>query len=93
MDPPWITKARGKGSYTRGRGRTSSSKTSGSSYGSSSSSPIIQRGGMILYNLNSRTQEKASSIHLEDIPESDPLHAQLQEFLTQKQGDTFAWVK
>ncbi|KAG5615330.1 hypothetical protein H5410_015154 [Solanum commersonii] len=85
MDPPWITKARGKGSYTRGRGRSSPS-SSGSSYGSSSSStPIIQNGGMILYNLNSRAQEKASSsIHLEDIPESDPLYAKLQEFLTQK---------
>ncbi|KAG5596350.1 hypothetical protein H5410_037582 [Solanum commersonii] len=83
MDPPWITKARGKGSYTRGRERTSSSKTSGSSYGSSSSSPIIQRGGISLYNLSSRTQEKASLIHLKDIPESDPLHAQLQKILTQ----------
>ncbi|KAG5598476.1 hypothetical protein H5410_029846 [Solanum commersonii] len=65
------TKARGKCSYTRGRGRSSPS-SSRSSYGSSSSStPIIQRGGMSLYNLNSRAQEKASSIHLEDIPESD----------------------
>ncbi|KAG5579476.1 hypothetical protein H5410_050103 [Solanum commersonii] len=78
-----ITKARGKGSYTRGRGRSSPS-SSRSSYGSSSSStPIIQRGGMSLYNLNSRAQEKtSSSIHLEDIPESDPLYAKLQEFLT-----------
>ncbi|XP_049365194.1 uncharacterized protein LOC125830015, partial [Solanum verrucosum] len=32
MDPPWITKARGKGSYTRGRGRSSPS-SSRSSYG------------------------------------------------------------
>ncbi|WMV52108.1 hypothetical protein MTR67_045493 [Solanum verrucosum] len=44
MDPPWVTKARGSGSYTRGRGRSSSSKISRSSYESSSSSPIIQRG-------------------------------------------------
>ncbi|KAG5631085.1 hypothetical protein H5410_002802 [Solanum commersonii] len=67
-----ITKVRGKGSYTRGKGRSSPS-SSRSSYGSSSSStPIIQKGGMSLYNLNSRAQEKASSsIHLEDIPESD----------------------
>ncbi|KAG5580127.1 hypothetical protein H5410_050754 [Solanum commersonii] len=74
MDPPWITKARGKGSYTRERGRSSPSPSSSrSSYGSSSSStPIIQKGGMSLYNLNSKAQEKASSsIHLEDIPESD----------------------
>ncbi|KAG5610179.1 hypothetical protein H5410_021460 [Solanum commersonii] len=75
---------RGEGSYTPGRGRSSPR----SSYESSSSStPIIQKGGMSLYNLNSRAQEKASSsIHLEDIPESDPLYAKLQEFLTQKQG-------
>ncbi|KAG5614827.1 hypothetical protein H5410_014651, partial [Solanum commersonii] len=92
MDSPWITKARGKGSYTHGRGRSSPS-SSRSSYGSSSSStPIIQRGGMSLYNLNSRAQEKVSSIHLEDIPESDPLYAKIQEFLTQKQGDSFASI-
>ncbi|KAG5597004.1 hypothetical protein H5410_038236 [Solanum commersonii] len=46
MDPPWITKARVKGNYTRGRGRSSPS-SSRSSYGSSLSSiPIIQKGGM-----------------------------------------------
>ncbi|KAG5599571.1 hypothetical protein H5410_030941 [Solanum commersonii] len=95
MDPPWITKARGKGSYTRGRERSSPSLSSSRlSYGSSSSSiPIIQKGGMSLYNLNSRAQERASSsIHLEDIPESDPLYAKLQEFITQKQGDSFASI-
>ncbi|KAG5574881.1 hypothetical protein H5410_055015 [Solanum commersonii] len=95
MDPPWITKARGKDSYTRGRGRSSpSSSSSRSSYGSSSSStPIIQNGGMSLYNLNSRAQERtSSSIHLEYIPESDPLYAKLQEFITQKQGDSFASI-
>ncbi|KAG5629491.1 hypothetical protein H5410_001208 [Solanum commersonii] len=93
MDPPWITKAKGKGSYTRGSGRTIPS-SSRSSYGSSSSStPIIQKGGMSLYNLNSRAQEKvSSSIHLLDIPESDPLYVKLQEFLTQKQGDSFASI-
>ncbi|KAG5590219.1 hypothetical protein H5410_040733 [Solanum commersonii] len=80
-----ITKARGKGSYTRERGRSSPS-SSKSSYGSSSSR-------MSLYNLNSRAQEKASSsIHLKDIPESDPLYAKLQEFLTQNQGDSFASI-
>ncbi|WMV18785.1 hypothetical protein MTR67_012170 [Solanum verrucosum] len=93
MDPPWITKARGKGSYIRGRGKSSPS-SSRSSYGSSSSSTsIIQMGGMSLYNLNSRAQEKASSsINLEDIPETDPVYAKLQEFLTQKQGDSFASI-
>ncbi|WMV56267.1 hypothetical protein MTR67_049652 [Solanum verrucosum] len=40
-----------------------------------------------------RAQERASSsIHLEDIPESDPLYAKLQEFITQKQGDSFASI-
>ncbi|WMV49156.1 hypothetical protein MTR67_042541 [Solanum verrucosum] len=93
MNAPWITKDREKGSYTRERGRSSPS-SSRSSYGSSSSStPIIQKGGMRLYNLNSRAQEKASlSIHLEDIPESDQFYAKLHEFLTQKQGDTFASI-
>ncbi|KAG5586674.1 hypothetical protein H5410_047108 [Solanum commersonii] len=60
---------------------------------SSSNTPIIQKGGMSLYNLNSRAQEKASSlIHLKDIPESDQLYAKLQEFLTQEQGDSFASI-
>ncbi|KAG5590297.1 hypothetical protein H5410_040811 [Solanum commersonii] len=89
MEHPWITKGRG-----RGKGR-SSSVTSRSSYGSSSSSstPIIQRGGMSLVKLNSKIQEKtSSSIHLEDIPESDLLYAKLQEFITQKQSNTFASI-
>ncbi|KAG5585615.1 hypothetical protein H5410_046049 [Solanum commersonii] len=86
-----VTKVRGKGSYTRGRGR-SSPGSSGSSYGSSSSSsPIIQRGGMSLVNLKT-SQNEASSIHLEDIPENNPLYAQLQAYLSQKQSDTFASI-
>ncbi|KAG5568771.1 hypothetical protein H5410_064213 [Solanum commersonii] len=40
MDPPWITKARVKGNYTRGRGRSSPS-LSRSSYGSSLSSDFF----------------------------------------------------
>ncbi|WMV37064.1 hypothetical protein MTR67_030449 [Solanum verrucosum] len=92
MDPPWVTKARGRGSYTRGRGRSSSSKTSGSSYGSSSSSPIIQKGGMSLIKLTSFSKEATSSIHLDDIPENNPLYAQLRAYLSQKQSDTFASV-
>ncbi|KAG5590799.1 hypothetical protein H5410_041313 [Solanum commersonii] len=93
IDGMVIDIARGKGSYTRGRGRSSPS-SSRSSYGSSSSStPILQKGGMSLYNLNSRVQEKAlPPIHLEDIPVSDPLYCKLQEFLTQKQGDSFASI-
>ncbi|WMV50617.1 hypothetical protein MTR67_044002 [Solanum verrucosum] len=91
MDPPWVTKSRGRGSYTRGRGR-SSSKSSGSSYGSSSSSPIIQRGGMSLVKLTSPSKEDASSIQLDDILENNPLYAQLQAYLYQKQNDTFASV-
>ncbi|KAG5630269.1 hypothetical protein H5410_001986 [Solanum commersonii] len=72
MENPWVTKGRGRGNNPRGRGRSSPS-SSRLSYGSSSSNTlIIQKGGMSLFNLNSRAQEKASSsIHLEDIPESD----------------------
>ncbi|XP_049368986.1 uncharacterized protein LOC125833876 [Solanum verrucosum] len=92
MDPPWVTKARGRGSYTRGRGRSSSSKSSGSSYGSSSSSPIIQRGEMSLVKLTSSSKEVTSSIHMDDIPENNPLYAQLRAYLSQKQSDTFASV-
>uniref|UniRef100_M1C3W1 Inactive purple acid phosphatase 27 n=1 Tax=Solanum tuberosum TaxID=4113 RepID=M1C3W1_SOLTU len=92
MDPPWVTKARGRGSYTRGRGRSSSSKTFGSSYGSSSSSPIIQRGGISLVKLTSPSKEATSSTHLDDIPENNPLYAQLQAYLSQKQSDIFASV-
>uniref|UniRef100_M1C2X5 Zinc knuckle family protein n=1 Tax=Solanum tuberosum TaxID=4113 RepID=M1C2X5_SOLTU len=90
MEPPWVTKGRG-----RGRGRSSSVVSSRSSYGSSlsSSTPIIQRGGMSLVKLNSKAQEKpSSSIHLEDIPESDPLYAKLQEYINQKQSNTFAAI-
>ncbi|KAG5599909.1 hypothetical protein H5410_031279 [Solanum commersonii] len=63
MEPPWVTKGRGKGNNPRGRGRYSPS-SSRSSYGSSSNSPIIQRGGMSLFNLNSKAQEATSSAYL-----------------------------
>ncbi|KAG5631642.1 hypothetical protein H5410_003359 [Solanum commersonii] len=89
IEHPWMTKGRG-----RGRGR-SSLVSSRSSYESSSSSntPIIHRGGMSLVKLNSKTQEEtSSSIHLEDILESDPLYAKLQEYITQKQNNTFASI-
>ncbi|KAG5580592.1 hypothetical protein H5410_051219 [Solanum commersonii] len=92
MYPPWVTKARGRGSYTRESGRSSSSKTSGSSYGSSSNSPIIQRGGMSLVKLTSSSKKATSSIHLDDVPENNPLYAQLKAYLSQKQSDTFASV-
>lgn len=89
---PWITKGQGRGNNQRGRGRSSPS-SSRSSYGSSSNTPMIQKGGMSLYNLNSRAQEKASSsVHLEDIPENNPLYAQLQAYLSQKQSNTFAEI-
>ncbi|KAG5606412.1 hypothetical protein H5410_027904 [Solanum commersonii] len=74
MEPPWVTKGRGKGNNPRGRGRYSLS-SSRSSYGSSSNTPIIQKEGMSLFNLNSKAQDAASSIHLEDIPENNPLYA------------------
>ncbi|KAG5591004.1 hypothetical protein H5410_041518 [Solanum commersonii] len=77
-------------SYRRGR---SSPGSLGSSYKSfSSSSPIIQRGGMSLFNLKSSQKEASSLIHLEDFPENSPLYAQLQVYLSQKQSDTFASI-
>uniref|UniRef100_M1E0G4 Uncharacterized protein n=1 Tax=Solanum tuberosum TaxID=4113 RepID=M1E0G4_SOLTU len=51
MDPPWVTKGRGKGNNPRRRGRSSPGSSSGSLYGSSSSFPIQQRGGMSLSKL------------------------------------------
>ncbi|KAG5599465.1 hypothetical protein H5410_030835 [Solanum commersonii] len=82
MDPPWVTKDQGKGS------------SSGSSYGSFSNSSILHRGGISLINLNSKkSQSMASlSLHLEDILENSPLYAQLREYLSQKQSDTFAFI-
>ncbi|WMV08276.1 hypothetical protein MTR67_001661 [Solanum verrucosum] len=48
---------------------------------------------MSLVKLNSMIQEKtSSSIHLEDIPENNLLYAQLQEYITQKQSNTFASI-
>ncbi|WMV13445.1 hypothetical protein MTR67_006830 [Solanum verrucosum] len=43
MDPPWVTKGRGKGNNPRGRGRSSPRSSSGSSYRSSSNSPILRQ--------------------------------------------------
>ncbi|KAG5571195.1 hypothetical protein H5410_060961 [Solanum commersonii] len=91
MEPPWVTTGRGKGNNPRGRGRYSPS-SSRSSYGSSSNTPIIQKGGMSLFNLNSKAQEAASSVHLEDIPENNPLYTQLHAYLSQKQSNTFASI-
>ncbi|KAG5599218.1 hypothetical protein H5410_030588 [Solanum commersonii] len=86
MDPPWVTKGRGRGNNTRGRGRSSP----GSLHGSSSNSPVIQRGRMSLINSKISQNEASSSVHLEDIPESSPLFAQLQAYFSQNQSDTFA---
>ncbi|KAG5619568.1 hypothetical protein H5410_004786 [Solanum commersonii] len=83
-----VTKARERGNY-RGRGR-SSPGSSGSSYGSSSSSLIIQSGGMSLISARIPQKEASSLIHLDDIPQNNPLYAQLQAYLSQKQSDTFA---
>ncbi|KAG5580642.1 hypothetical protein H5410_051269 [Solanum commersonii] len=96
MDPPWVTKGQGKGNNFHGRGRSSpGSSTAGSSYGSSSNSPIIQRGEMSLVKLKT-SQKEASfslSIHLEDIPEDNPLYAELRAYLTQKEKtDIFASI-
>ncbi|KAG5610340.1 hypothetical protein H5410_021621, partial [Solanum commersonii] len=56
----------GRGNKTRGRGISSP----GSSYGYSSSSPVIQRGRMSLINSKISQNEASSSVHLEDIPEN-----------------------
>ncbi|KAG5570679.1 hypothetical protein H5410_060445 [Solanum commersonii] len=91
MEPPWVTKGRGKGNNPRGRGRYSTSSRR-SSYGSSSNTPIIQKGGMSLFNLNSKDQEASSLVHLKDIPKNDPLYAQLQAYLSQRQSNTFSSI-
>ncbi|KAG5580722.1 hypothetical protein H5410_051349 [Solanum commersonii] len=90
MEPPRVTKGRGKGNNPRGRERYSPS-SSRSSYKSSSNTPIIQKGGMSLFNLNSKAHEAASSVHLEDIPENNPLYAQLQAY-SQNKSNTFASI-
>lgn len=102
MEPPW---GRGRG---RGWGRSSPqfkgrASPSGSSYGSSSNSPVIQMGKRSLVNERISLREEASigsSVHLEDIPEDSPLYAHLQAYLAAqkqkdtsvKQGDTFASI-
>ncbi|WMV37677.1 hypothetical protein MTR67_031062 [Solanum verrucosum] len=68
MDPPWITKGRGRSNNTRGR------SSPGSSYGSSSNSPVIQMGRRSLINSKLSQSEASSSVHLEDIPENSPLY-------------------
>ncbi|WMV13956.1 hypothetical protein MTR67_007341, partial [Solanum verrucosum] len=57
-------------------------------------SPIIQRGGMSLVKLKTSQKEaSSSSIHLEDIPEDNPLYAELWAYLSQKEkGDIFASI-
>ncbi|KAG5615778.1 hypothetical protein H5410_015602 [Solanum commersonii] len=47
---------------------------------------------MSLVKLTSSSKEATSSIHLDDIPENNPLYAQLRAYLSQKQSDTFASV-
>ncbi|KAG5579887.1 hypothetical protein H5410_050514 [Solanum commersonii] len=91
MKQKHVTKGRGKGNNPRGRGRYSPS-SSRSSYRSSSNTPIIQKGGMSLFNLSSKAQEATSSIHLKDISKNNPLYAQLQAHLSQKQSNTFASI-
>ncbi|KAG5588631.1 hypothetical protein H5410_049065 [Solanum commersonii] len=85
MDPPWVTKGRSRGNNSRGRGRSSPGSSLGFSYGSSSNFSILERRGMSLINLPSKSSQKASSsVHLEDIPEGSPLYAELQAYLSQK---------
>ncbi|KAG5590196.1 hypothetical protein H5410_040710 [Solanum commersonii] len=58
MDPLWVTKGRGRGNNTKGRGRSSP----GSSYESASNSPIIQKGRMSLINSKISQSEASSSL-------------------------------
>ncbi|WMV13409.1 hypothetical protein MTR67_006794 [Solanum verrucosum] len=89
MDPPWVTKGRGKGNNPRGRGRSSP----GSSYGSSSNSPILQRGKVSLISSKVSQNTASSSVHPEDIPEDSPFYAEFWVYLSQKQkSDTFASI-
>ncbi|KAG5590212.1 hypothetical protein H5410_040726 [Solanum commersonii] len=94
MDPPWVTKGRGRGNNTRGRGRSSPGLSySRLHYGSASNSSIIQRGRISLINSKiSQSEGSSSLVHLEDIPESSRLYSQLHAYLSQKQSDTFASI-
>ena len=44
--------------------------------------------------INAKVTQSAasSSIHLDDIPENNPLYAQLQAYLSEKKSDTFASI-
>ncbi|KAG5629737.1 hypothetical protein H5410_001454 [Solanum commersonii] len=91
MDPSWVTKDIGRGYNTRGRGRSSL----GSSYRSSSKTPVIQMGWSLINSRISQSEASSSShssAHLEDIREDSPLYAQLQAYLSQKKNDTFASI-
>uniref|UniRef100_M1DNA2 Uncharacterized protein n=1 Tax=Solanum tuberosum TaxID=4113 RepID=M1DNA2_SOLTU len=88
MDPPWVTKGRGKGNNPRGRGRSSS----GSSYGSFSNFPVLQQGKMSLISSKLSQNTASSSVHLEDISEDSPLYTELRAYMSQKQGDTFVSI-
>ncbi|KAG5569975.1 hypothetical protein H5410_059741 [Solanum commersonii] len=68
------------GNNPRGRGRSSPKTSLGSLYGSSSNSPVLQRGGMSL--ISSKISQASSSVRLEDIPENSPLYVELQAYLS-----------
>ncbi|KAG5596002.1 hypothetical protein H5410_037234 [Solanum commersonii] len=59
MDPPWVTKGRGRGNSIRERGRS----FPGSSYGSSSNTLVIQMGRRSLINSSISQNEVSSSAH------------------------------
>ncbi|KAG5615836.1 hypothetical protein H5410_015660 [Solanum commersonii] len=64
------------------------------SYGSSSSSSTLlyERGGMSLLKLNSKYKRNLFINTYGRYSKSDPLYAKLQEFITQKQSNTFASI-
>uniref|UniRef100_M1DNK3 Uncharacterized protein n=1 Tax=Solanum tuberosum TaxID=4113 RepID=M1DNK3_SOLTU len=100
MNPPWIhTNGRGRGRSSQGPSYGSmASSSQGSSYISSSNSPIIQMGRKTLITKKISLQEEAlpgskQTVNLEDIPKDSPLYGHMQAYLTaQKQKYTFASV-
>ncbi|KAG5590679.1 hypothetical protein H5410_041193 [Solanum commersonii] len=83
MDPPWIhIKERGRGRSVPGRESSygaMASSTQGSSYRSSSNSPVIQLGKRTLINKKISSQEESSSSSKKMVNlEESPLYAHMQ---------------
>ena len=89
--PPWQHVHSREGKNQRGRGRSSFSQSTRSSY--DSSFPVIQLGSKTLINskIGEASSSASSSINLKDIPKDSSLYEQIQAYLQKKeQGDTYA---